>query len=165
MRTPSGNIGLERRVAADFARARRIALVRGVVALLSGEPNHLLPFTDVRRSLGLREEVYAGLRWAEVTQIVGSVNRVQDFDRSFLPLRSAVAERWKQVDRAYYQAVALPPPILLQVGGFYFAYDGHNRISVARLHGIQRLEADIVNLPADIPLDGRIRPDDLLGPG
>ena len=103
---------------------------------------HLLSFHEVQGSLD--EEVYRGIRTVEFARIVGSVNRCQDFDRSFLPIRTSCAERWKRVDRTHYESIELPPPILLKVGDVYFVYDGHNRVSVARLHGMERIQAEVV---------------------
>lgn len=137
-----GSAGFDRLVEADFANARRSAFLKGLVALLLNRPMHLLSFHEVRGSLG--EERYVGMRRVEVARIVGSVNRYQDFDRSFLPIRTSVAERWKRVDRAHYEAIELPPPILLKAGDVYFVYDGHNRVSVARLHGRETIQAEVV---------------------
>ena len=38
----------------------------------------------------------------------------------------------------------MPPPILLKVGDVYFVYDGHNRVSVARLHEMEYIQAEVV---------------------
>ena len=139
-----GSTRLDRLVDADFANARRSAFLKGLLALVLNRPIHLLSFHEVRRSLGLVEEGYVGIRTIEVARIVGSVNRFQDFDRSFLPIRASCAERWKRVDRAYYEPIKLPPPILLKVGDVYFVYDGHNRVSVARLHEMECIQAEVV---------------------
>lgn len=137
-----GSTRLEKLVDTDFANARRSALLKGLLALLLNRPNHLLSFHDVQGSLD--EEVYRGIRTVEIARIVGSVNRCQDFDRSFLPIRTSCAERWKRVDRTHYESIELPPPILLKVGDVYFVYDGHNRVSVARLHEMECIQAEVV---------------------
>jgi len=129
-------------VDADFANARRSAFLKSLLALLLNKPMHLLSFHEVRGGLG--EEGYVGIRTVEVARIVGSVNRYRDFDRSFLPIRTSGAERWKRVDRAHYESVELPPPILLKVDDVYFVYDGHNRVSVARRHRIECIQAEVV---------------------
>jgi hypothetical protein len=137
-----GSTGLDRLVEADFANARRSSFLKGLLALLLNRPIHLLSLHDVHGSLD--EEGYVGIRRVEVARIVGSVNRYQDFDRSFLPIRSSGAERWKRVDRAHYESIALPPSILLKVDDVYFVYDGHNRVSVARLHEMECIQAEVV---------------------
>jgi hypothetical protein len=139
-----GNTKLDSRVAGDFSTARDRALVNDVVAFLLGRDNDLLSFSAVQRSLQLSAQWYAGVCLVEVTKIVGSANRHRDFDRSFLPRHAHSAERWKRVDRAHYEGVKLPPPLLLKVGDFYFVYDGHHRTSVARAHGVATIDADVI---------------------
>ena len=77
-----GSTGLDKLVDADFANARRSAFLKGLLAWLLNRPIHLLSFHEVRRSLGLVEEGYVGIRTIEVARIVGSVNRYQDFDQN-----------------------------------------------------------------------------------
>jgi hypothetical protein len=137
-----GSTRLDQLVDVDFANARRGVFLKGLLALLLNRPFHLLSFHEVQGSLD--EERYVGICEVEVARIVGSVNRYQDFDRSFLPIRASGAERWKRVDRAHYQSIKLPPPILLKVDDVYFVYDGHNRVSVARLHGVECIQAEVV---------------------
>ena len=153
-----GNATLDRRVAADFSQARDRAFVNDLVAFLLGRDNSLLPFGQVQRSLRLGEQSYVGVRSVEVDKIVGSANRDQDFDRSFLPRHTHCAERWKRVDQAYHAGTSLPPPILLKVGDFYFVYDGHNRVSVARSHGIATIEADVVECYTPAPVNDNVHP-------
>jgi hypothetical protein len=137
-----GSTRLDRLVDADFSNARRSAFLRGLLALLLNRPIHLLSFHEVHDNL--EEEAYVGIRTVDVARIVGSVNRYQDFDRSFFPIRTSGAERWKRVDRAHYESIELPPPILLKAGDVYFVYDGHNRVSVARLHEMECIQAEVV---------------------
>jgi hypothetical protein len=133
---------LDRLVNGDFASVRRSAFLKGLLALLLNRPTRLLSLHEVPGDLV--EERYLGVRTVEVDRIVGSVNRYMDFDPSFRPVRTSGAERWKRVDRAHHESVKLPPPILLRVTDVYFVYDGHNRVSVARLHGLERIQADVV---------------------
>src|ERR671920_231089 len=74
-------------------------------------------------------------------KIVGSVGRCRDFDRSFMPLRASVGERWKRVDLAFHRNVDLPPVSLYKLGDAYFVEDGNHRVSVARYHGVPGVEA------------------------
>ena len=45
----------------------------------------------------------------------------------------------------------MPPVILYQLGGAYFVKDGHHRVSVARFHGAEWIDAEITAFrsPAD----------------
>ena len=133
---------LDRLVDTDFAKARRSAFLKGLLALLLNRPIHLLSFREAQGRLDA--EGYVGVRMVEVARIVGSVNRFQDFDRSLLPIRTSCAERWKRVDRAFHESIELPPPILLKVDDVYFVYDGHNRVSVARQHEMECIHAEVV---------------------
>jgi len=139
-----GRNALDKRVSADFRGACARAFRNDILALLRGRDNTLLSFDAVRRGLGDHQEAYLGVHPVEVTSVLGSLNRTEDFERSFMPRGNHLAERWKRVDRAHYEGIELPPPVLLQVGGVFFVYDGHNRLSVARLHGMERIQADVV---------------------
>ena len=94
---------LNEQVDADFTRARRRARLRALVARIRREhtSNRLLSFDDVRRELSANNRLYRGTRVVEVDEIIGSVGRWRDFDRSFLPARASVGQRWKRIDRAF----------------------------------------------------------------
>jgi hypothetical protein len=87
----------------------------------------------------------------EVDQIVGSVGRWGDFDRSFLPARTSVGQRWKRIDRAFQRGEDLPPVELYEIGDSYFVSDGHHRVSVARFHGVPTVEATVAEFRAKLP--------------
>jgi hypothetical protein len=78
-----------------------------------------------------------------VDEIVGSVGRWRDFDRSFLPVRPSIGERWKRIDRAFHRAEDLPPVKLYKLKETYFVVDGHHRVSVARYHDVPTVEAAV----------------------
>ena len=139
-------MNLNEQVDADFTRARRRARLRAAVALIRREhaSNRLLSFDDVRREhLVADNRLYRGMRVVEVDQIVGSVGRWRDFDRSFLPARASIGERWKRIDRAFQRGEDLPPVELYEIGDAYFVVDGHHRVSVARYHDVPTLEAAV----------------------
>ena len=145
-----GNTQLDSHAALDFSAARGRAFVNDVVAFLLGRDNDLLSFSEVQRSLRLCTQRYVGVRPVEMTKIVGSANRHQDFDRFFLPRYAHSAERWMRVHQAHHERVSLPPPLLLKVGDFYFVYDGHHRTSVARAHGAATIVADVIEYDTTI---------------
>ena len=45
-------------------------------------------FEEVRGALPFEGQVYKGMQEVPVSQIVGSVDRYQDFDRAFLPTQT-----------------------------------------------------------------------------
>lgn len=97
-------------------------------------------------------EVHGGKHIGHVTvplqQIVGSENRVQDFDGRFYPRKSHIEERWVGVAKARLTGVPLPPVDLVQVGDAYYVRDGHHRVSVARALGEAYIEANVVAVQA-----------------
>jgi hypothetical protein len=103
----------------------------------------LLSFDDVRRELVANNRLYRGTRVVEVDEIIGSVGRWRDFDRSFLPARASVGQRWKRIDRAFQKGEDLPPVELYEIGDAYFVVDGHHRVSVARYHDVPTVEASV----------------------
>ena len=136
---------LNEQVERDFMRARRRARLRAAGARVRREhtSNHLLSFDDVRRELVANNRLYRGTKVVEVDEIVGSVGRWRDFDRSFLPARTSIGERWKRIDRAFQRGEELPPVELYEIGEAYFVVDGHHRVSVARYHEVPTVEAAV----------------------
>ena len=137
---------LNEQVDADFTRARRRARLRAVAARLrrGHTSNRLLSFEDARRELSAANNRRPrGTRVVEVDEIVGSVGRWKDFDRSFLPARASVGHKWKRIDRAFQRREDLPPVELYKVGDAYYVVDGHHRVSVARYHDVPTVEAAV----------------------
>src|SRR5215208_1430086 len=136
---------LNEQVDADFTRARRRARLRAVVARIRREhaSNRLLSFDDVRKELVANNRLPRGTRVVEADEIVGSVGRWDEFDRSFLPARASVGHKWKRIDRAFQRGEDLPPVELYEIGEAYFVVDGHHRVSVARYHEVSTVEASV----------------------
>jgi len=63
-----------------------------------------------------------------------------------MPLRASVGERWMRVDLAFHQGKDLPPVSLYKLGDAYFVEDVNHRISVARFHGAEWIDADVTEL-------------------
>jgi hypothetical protein len=144
---------LNEQVDADFTRARRRARLRAVVARIRREhtSNRLLSFDDVRRELVANNRLHRGTRVVEADEIVGSVGRWDEFDRSFLPARASVGHKGKRIDRAFQRGEDLPPVELYEIGDAYFVVDGHHRVSVARYHHVPTLEAAVAQFRPKLP--------------
>ena len=129
----------------EFAVARRRARLHGLGRRLAGTSGtgRLLPFEKTRRAVGAYGGVRRGTGTVEVARIVGSAGKHDQFDDGFMPLRGASPERWKRIDRAYRSGEELPPVSLYKVDDDYFVQDGHHRVSVARFHGAEWIDADI----------------------
>jgi hypothetical protein len=139
-------IDLHEQADRDFGRARRRASLRRLTSRLRGEPasqNALPSFDETRRSLKAFNRLRRGRRVVDLEKVVGSVGRRADFDRAFMPLRASAGERWKRVDLAFHRGVDLPPITLYRLGDAYFVEDGNHRVSVARYHGAEWIEADV----------------------
>jgi hypothetical protein len=143
---------LEEQVDKDFSLARRKALFGRISACLQRDAasDGLLCFDEVRELPRASARVYRGMSTVPVAQIGGSVGRCLEFDRDFMPARASVEERWKRIDRAYHRGEELPPVNLYKVGGFYFVLDGHHRVSVARYHGVEWIDAGVTRFGAGL---------------
>jgi hypothetical protein len=148
-----GYMSLEEQGDADFSRACRRALLRraGTHLRRATAPNRLLCFDDTRSRLGAWGRIYRGLRVVRSTDVVGSVGRCSEFDRSFLPARASTEPRWKRVDRAFHRMEELPLVILYKIGDAYFVLDGNHRVSVARFHGVEWMDAEVTELRVPSP--------------
>jgi hypothetical protein len=149
------------RVQADFARARSKAFLNDVLSLFSRQRNSLLSYDQVKEKLHIGGPIYRGIRTVELARIVGSVNRYRDFDRAFLPAHNRIANRWQNIDRAFYEDISLPPVVLYKVGEVYFVVDGHHRVSVARQQGQEFIEAEVRECHVKVPVGPDLRPEDL----
>ena len=149
------------RVQADFTRARSRAFLNDIFSFLSGRPKRLLSYDQVKEKLRIGGPIYRGVRTVEIARIVGSVNRYADFDRAFLPTHNRIANRWQNIDRAFYEDVGLPPVVLYKVGDVYFVVDGHHRVSVARQQGQEFIEAEVRECHVKVPVGPDLRPEDL----
>lgn len=142
----------------DFLRARRQQVLAGLAARVRGATDDVvqsMSFDEVVAALGRRGEHYAGTRVIPLDAIVGSVDKVKDFDRRFRPTSTRSRERWERLARASRKGEEIPPIEVYQVGDHYFVRDGHHRVSVARSLGVKLIEArvtvvDTLLAPVDV---------------
>jgi hypothetical protein len=139
-------MNLEDQVDLDFTVARRRARLGRLKTLLLNKRatrSTLLSPDEIRRSVPASGAMYRGRRTLEVSRIVGSVGKHEQFDMNFMPLSGASPERWKRIDRAFRLGQELPAVSLLELGGDYFVIDGNYRVSVARFHGVEWIDAEV----------------------
>src|SRR5829696_500385 len=153
---------MEEQTRSDFDRARQKAFLNDLLASIGRRPNDLIPFHEFRRRLQPEAESYRGMQTVPVRQIVGSMDRFRDFDRAFLPRGNATRGRWRNIDRAYYQDVRLPPIQLYKVGDVYFVKDGNHRVSVAKERGVEYIDAEVIEGHIRVPLYASMSPSELL---
>jgi hypothetical protein len=133
---------VDAQVDADFDRARRQAFFGGLRTRFVGARDRLLSFDEARKALGVNNRFYLGTKVVEVSKIVGSVGRHEEFDRNFMPAKSSLSYRWKRIDRALRRGVELPAVSLYKIGDAYFVVDGNHRVSVSRYQGVEMIDAE-----------------------
>jgi hypothetical protein len=152
---------LTSRARADFSRARFKAFLNRAFATISGQPTTLLDYDEIKQSLHIGGPIYRGVHTVRVDQIVGSLNRYHEFDRAFLPAENQLAERWQNIDSAFYKDISLPPVVLYKVGQVYFVVDGHHRVSVARQQGQEFIEAEVRECSTKVNITPDLKTEDL----
>ncbi|MFT4008780.1 MAG: hypothetical protein QM655_01925 [Nocardioidaceae bacterium] len=133
----------------DFLRARRLQTLSALAARLrgdGGESTRALSFDEVVDALGRRGERRVGLRLIPLDAIVGSVDKVRDFDRRFRPTSDKSRARWERLARASRVGEEIPPIDVYQLGDYYFVRDGHHRVSVARALRLRLIEAEVTEV-------------------
>lgn len=135
-----------------FERALRKRTRRHLAHSLRNEDTQeLLPLGEVSRRLRQFAQHYVGIRPIPITQIVGTVDRVADFDRQFLPRRPEIRDRWKRVEAAFPEG-DFPPITVYEVEGRYFLVDGHHRVAIATQLGMETIDAEVTRLETRFPL-------------
>ena len=100
-----------------------------------------------------------------VDQIVGSVDRVREFDPKFRPRTGLSRRRFERIDEAARRGEPLPPIDVYRIGDIYFVRDGHHRVAVHRALDLPEIEADVRLVRTVVePDDVRAR-SDLAAPG
>ncbi len=136
----------------DFSRARNKALFNEIQHFLSPTETQLLSFTDIKKWLKPKNEVYIGMREIPVDHIVGSEGRYHDFDNHFFPKNLHLKNRWKSIDAARLTDVILHPIKLYEIGDLYFESEGNHRVTVARSQGMTDIDAEVISLQSEIKL-------------
>jgi len=136
----------------DFNKARSKATISQLLNALTPDRQRLLSLEDVRNLLKPKSEVYKGMQTVPIEKIIGSEGRYKDFTSAFLPKRDFIRGRWESVDRAHLSDVILPAIKLYEIGGVYFVRDGNHRVSVARMQGVEAIDAEVIELDSEIEM-------------
>jgi hypothetical protein len=150
----------------DFLRVRRHQTLSKLAARMRGDTDMLsetLSFNDVVDALGRRGEHDRGLQLIPLDRIVGSVDKVRDFDRRFRPTSDRSRQRWERLAEKSRMGEYLPPIDVYQLGNLYFVRDGHHRVSVARAQGATDIDAHVVQIDTVVDTEGIGGPRDLEG--
>ncbi|WP_332642981.1 ParB N-terminal domain-containing protein [Aeromicrobium sp.] len=142
-------------------KARRHQVLSGLAARLRNDAEDVvqsMSFDEVVDALGRKAENYVGTRVIPLDAIVGSVDKVRDFDRRFRPTSAVSRQRWEKLARASRTGEIIPPIDVFQIGDYYFVRDGHHRVSVARSLGVKLIEARVTAIEtflAPVGIDAR----------
>lgn len=145
----------EQMASLDFDQAYKKGFMRAMLNRLTQKRSGLIPFDELRGMLNIQGQRDMGMREIEIEKIIGSLNRYQDFDDSFLPRQTHTRRRWENIDRVYLQGEYLPPVEVYKIGDFYFVIDGNHRVSVAREKGQVFIDAHVIELGIPFPLEGK----------
>ncbi|MDR0321845.1 MAG: transcriptional regulator [Treponema sp.] len=146
---------------ADFSRARGKEMLAQIQNFLNTDRNKLLSFHEVKDILKPKNEVYMGNQTVPIKLIAGSEGRYHDFNKYFLPRKEHLRNRWQRVDEAHIKDIVLPPILLYEIGGVYFVRDGNHRVSVAKMQGVEFIDAEVISLTTEINIKPSMTTDDL----
>jgi len=145
----------------DFSHARGKAILSQIQHLLNTDRNNLLSFNDVKDILKPKNEFYRGNQVVPIKMIVGSEGRYHDFNKYFLPRADHLRHRWQRVDEAHIKDIILPPIQLYEIGGVYFVRDGNHRVSVAKMQGVEFIDAVVTSLATEVNIKPSMTTDEL----
>ena len=137
----------------DFHKAKNRARMHSLFDKLTWKNPDLMSLYEVTSIIKPKKETYLGMKTIEIDRIIGSEGRYRDFSAAFLPKREMLRARWTSVDQARLSDVVLPPISVFELGGYYFVRDGNHRVSVARSMGVEYIDAEVVELDSEIPLE------------
>ncbi|MBL7006423.1 MAG: transcriptional regulator [Spirochaetia bacterium] len=137
----------------NFMRALKKAKLQTILSKLQMERTELLSFYDVKELVKPKKQTYLGMKAIRVDRIIGSEGRYRDFSKAFLPKKSMLKGRWESISKAHLAMVDLPAISVYKIGDAYFVRDGNHRVSVAKTLGVEFIDADIVELDAEIHLE------------
>ena len=116
---------------------------RGFLGFTLGKTEELKSFKIVQDEMKAFNNSYLGIRTVPIDHIVGSVGKIEDFDKNFVPKNKIVKNRWCNIYKVMVSDGNLPPIQLYKIKDEYFAYDGNHRISVAKYLNSKSTEAEV----------------------
>ena len=129
-----------------FNRAMRRGVWQRLLRRLQRQPVGLVHFDQVRPSINLGQQYDTGIRPIPVHDIVGSLGRVTEFDRDFMPINPCVENKWRHILRLKSTGIDLPPIEVYKLNGGYYVIDGNHRVSVSRFLGMDYIDAHVIEI-------------------
>lgn len=137
----------------DFEKAKSRGRIQSILSSLVRKNSDLLSLYAVTDLIKPKSETYRGMQTIPVKNIIGSEGRYQDFSLAFYPKKELLRARWRSIDLATKKYVILPPISVFKLGEWYFVRDGNHRVSVAKTQGVEFIDAEVVELDSEIPLE------------
>lgn len=156
------NSFVKQQIRQDFDQAYQLGLFKRIISRIQGKSNSLLSFHEVMKYVKIKNELYKGMQFIHIDDIIGSEGRYNDFNKEFLPKRRNLRSRWQRVDEAHYEDKILPPIKVYQLGKAYFVRDGNHRVSVARKQKRDFIDAEVTLIKSDIEITPDMTKNDLI---
>lgn len=125
----------------DFSRLQARALRSSLWPKLSGKNARLEVFPQKSPEKGPNRR-FLGQKEIPLEQIIGTLNRQDDFDDQFRPLKPSLRDRWVNTHLTL-ESEGWSPILVHQVEDRYYVEDGHHRVSVARSLGMAFIQANV----------------------
>ncbi len=129
-----------------FERAMRRGYWNRLKRKIRHQPVQLENFQSIQEGLRPYGQSDKGIKTIPVSKIVGSIGRVNEFDRDFMPVSSHIEEKWQHILMLQARGVQLPPVDVYQVHETYYVIDGNHRVSVSHFLGIEYVDAHVIEL-------------------
>lgn len=123
----------------EFSSLRSRASMNSWLAKVLRKNNSPKSFV-ASNATGSNARQLTGVQTIPVDQIIGTIQRTEDFDKDFRPLKTHLRDRWVNA-LLQLKSDGWQPIIVHKVGESYFIKDGHHRVSVAKAVGIAFMEA------------------------
>lgn len=130
----------------NFERAMRRGFWKRLWRRVQNQRIQLISFSIIRDTLKPYEQSDIGIRTIPLHRIVGSIGRVNEFDRDFMPTSEHIEDKWKHILMLQISGAQLPPVDVYKVDDTYYVIDGNHRVSVSHFLGIHYIDAHIIEL-------------------
>ncbi|HMB00298.1 MAG TPA: ParB/RepB/Spo0J family partition protein [Spirochaetota bacterium] len=119
----------------------------------------LLSLKEVDSKYKLGSQNYLGVKEVKLNDIIGSMDRYNDFNKYFLPVKGFTTKKLDPIINKMKKGEELPPVKLYAVSGKYFVIDGHHRISASLLLNREYIDAEVTNVKILINLEEKKQPE------
>lgn len=127
----------------DAREAFRKCSKTSIFNLFLRKDDELMRFKDIQEENKAFTSTFVGLKNVPLEEIVGSVEKVEDFNKEFAPRSEFSQERWCRIYKEMLTNGNLPPVELYKIKDQYFVYDGNHRVSVAKYLKFRFIEAEV----------------------